>query len=92
MSFIVKVFKKDARCTAGERYMCQYPFHNCKDVAAVERELAELSNALYPRDKYRFEIMPATMKVKSYMTGEEVEIPIDTPWSCNPASESYWSM
>lgn len=91
MSFIVTVFKKDARCKSGERRVTQYPFASCRDEAAVERELAELSQALYPRDKYRFEVKPATMKVKSYMTGEEVEIPIDTPWSCNPASESYWS-
>ncbi len=30
--------------------------------------------------------------VKSYMTGEWVLISEDTPWCCNPASESYWSM
>lgn len=33
-----------------------------------------------------------TMMVKSLMTGEMVEIDRDTPWCCNPASESYWSM
>ena len=31
-------------------------------------------------------------KVRNLMTGEEVEIPSNTPWSCNPASETYWSM
>lgn len=92
MSFIVYVYKKDRRCTTGERFTGKYPFNHCKDQAAVERELKELSNALYPRDQYRFDVKPATMIVKSYMTGEDVEIPSDTPWSCNPASESYWSM
>ncbi len=33
-----------------------------------------------------------TKKVKSLMTGEEIEIPSNTPNFCNPASESYWSM
>jgi hypothetical protein len=33
-----------------------------------------------------------TMTVKNLMTGENVEIPADTPWCCNPASETYWSM
>lgn len=33
-----------------------------------------------------------TMKVKSLMSGKEVEIPSNTPWCCNPASETYWSM
>ncbi len=30
--------------------------------------------------------------VKSLMTGEGVLIEEDTPWCCNPASETYWSM
>lgn len=33
-----------------------------------------------------------TMVVKNLMTGQDVEIPADTPWCCNPASETYWSM
>ena len=33
-----------------------------------------------------------TKKVVNLMTGKEVEIASDTPWSCNPASETYWSM
>ena len=33
-----------------------------------------------------------TKKVKSLMTGQEIEIPSNTPNFCNPASESYWSM
>jgi len=33
-----------------------------------------------------------TKTVKSLMTGQDVEIAEDTPWCCNPASESYWSM
>jgi hypothetical protein len=33
-----------------------------------------------------------TKTVKSLMTGQDVEIPVDTPWCCNPASETYWSM
>ena len=33
-----------------------------------------------------------TKVVKSLMSGKEVVIAEDTPWCCNPASESYWSM
>jgi hypothetical protein len=33
-----------------------------------------------------------TMVVKNLMTGKPVEIEADTPWCCNPASETYWSM
>lgn len=36
---------------------------------------------------------PVGMKVvKSLMTGEDVQIAEDTPWCCNPASETFWSM
>lgn len=30
--------------------------------------------------------------VKNLMTGKDIEIDSDTPWCCNPASETYWSM
>ena len=30
--------------------------------------------------------------VKNLMTGKPVEIDEDTPWCCNPASETFWSM
>jgi hypothetical protein len=33
-----------------------------------------------------------TRVVKSLMTGQDVVIAEDTPWCCNPASESFWSM
>jgi hypothetical protein len=40
------------------------------------------------RDTYRV----PKMTVKNLMTGAPVEIDADTPWCCNPASETYWSM
>jgi hypothetical protein len=33
-----------------------------------------------------------TKVVKNLMTGKDVVIAADTPWCCNPASETYWSM
>ena len=33
-----------------------------------------------------------TKVVKNLMTGKDVVIAEDTPWCCNPASETYWSM
>ena len=40
------------------------------------------------RDTYR----TPKMTVKNLMTGAPVEIDADTPWCCNPASETHWSM
>ena len=33
-----------------------------------------------------------TKVVKNLMTGENIEIAEDTPWCCNPSSETFWSM
>ena len=33
-----------------------------------------------------------TKKVKNIMTNEEIEIPSNTSRSCDPSSETYWSM
>lgn len=31
-------------------------------------------------------------KVKNIMTGQEIEIPSNTPRCCDPSSELYWTM
>jgi hypothetical protein len=41
----------------------------------------------------RLELATPKMKtVRNLMSGEEVEIPTDTPLACDPSSETYWSM
>jgi hypothetical protein len=30
--------------------------------------------------------------VKNLMTGQDIQIPEDTPYCCDPSSERYWSM
>ena len=36
---------------------------------------------------------PVKMKtVRNLMTGADVQIPVDTPRSCDPSSELYWTM
>lgn len=87
----VAVYKTDRRCKAGERFIAKYPFSGM-DRETVDRELKELSAQLYPaKDGWRFDVQERYMTVRSLMTGKEVQIEADTPWCCNPASESYWS-
>jgi hypothetical protein len=90
--WIVSVYKADKRCKSSERFIAKYPFTGmARD--AVQHELADLAQVLYPKKNgWRFDVQPATMIVKNLMTGQDVEIAADTPWCCNPASESYWSM
>ncbi len=88
----VAVYKADKRCKAGERFVAKYPFSGM-DRAAVERELRELTAQLYPKkDGWRFDVQERYMTVKNLMTGKDVQIEADTPWCCNPASETFWSM
>ena len=59
---------------------------------AAVNYLARMGAGYSVTDKATFLSLPVPMiKVKSLMTGAEVEIPADTPWSCRPDSESYWS-
>ena len=88
----VAVYKRDRRCKAGERFVAKYPFSGMEH-EAVERELRELTAQLYPaKDGWRFDVQERYMTVTNLMTGKPVQIEADTPWCCNPASETYWSM
>jgi hypothetical protein len=88
----VTVYKRDRRTKTGERFVNRYPFKGM-DRDTVARELLALAQQLYPeKDGWRFEVNPATRTVKNLMTGELVEIPYDTPRSCDPSSELYWTM
>ena len=91
MIYVLKVFKQDKRTKAGERFVNSYEFDR-KDDKAMEREVKELNWLYSAKEGYRMEFAPKTKMVKNLMTGQMVEIDADTPWCCNPASESYWSM
>ena len=43
-------------------------------------------------DRMERNTKPKTRKVRSLMTGAEIEIPYDTPSCCDPSTETYWSM
>jgi hypothetical protein len=86
------IYKTDRRTKKGERLVSTTVWRN-RDEAEMKREVRELQYQTYPTSLgYRIEFHASKMTVKSYLTGEEIEIDRDTPWSCNPASESYWSM
>jgi len=60
------------------------PFSDeAREVVIVNEEQVTADFGVLPEDK---------MIVKNLMTGEPVAIDKDTPWCCNPASETFWSM
>lgn len=86
------IWRLDRRCKAGERLFSTTVWQG-RDEAAMQREVAELFlSGLYTVDKFRIEFFPTTKWVKNLMTGEQVEIAYDTPRSCDPSSELYWTM
>jgi hypothetical protein len=89
--YTMYIYKTDRRTKSGERLISTTVWRD-RDAAAMRRECNELYD-LYPATKgWRFECHPTMKTVKNLMTGKDVQIDRDTPWSCNPASETYWSM
>lgn len=87
----VYIYKADKRTKTGERLVSTTVWQN-RDASEMIREVRELQYELWPVSRgFRIEFQPTMMTVKSLMTGQDVEISTDTPWCCNPASESYWS-
>lgn len=89
-NYTLYVYKKDRRTKSGERAVMTRVFTD-----QTETEMQNLVTGLYnilPANQHRIEFHPTMKTVKNLMTGKDVEIDRDTPWCCNPASESYWSM
>jgi hypothetical protein len=86
------IWKLDRRTKTGERLFSTTVWTG-RDAEAMDREVQELFlSGLYTVDQFRVEVVPTTKWVKNLMTGELVEIPHDTPRSCDPSSEQFWSM
>lgn len=85
--FTLYAYKADKRTKSGERLVSTRVFTN-----VTESEMATIVNHSVLISDYRYEYFPTKITVKSLMTGENVEIDRDTPWCCNPASETFWSM
>lgn len=86
------IWKLDRRTRSGERLFSTTVWRD-RDEACMKREVAELFlSGLYTVDKFRVEVVPTTKTVRNLMTGEQVEIAHDTPRSCDPSTELYWSM
>lgn len=96
----MRIFKQDRRLTRVSKYgsrnqigwrcVGSYQFQG-RDEAGMQREVRELKH-LYPEPQFKFEYFPTYKTVKSLMTGEDVVIATETPRSCDPSSELYWSM
>jgi hypothetical protein len=90
-NYTMYIYKTDKRKKTGERLFSTTVWTD-RDEAGMQREVNELHASLYPRSQYRMEYCPTMKTVISLMSGKPVEIAHDTPRSCDPSSELYWSM
>lgn len=90
-SYTMYIYKTDKRVKSGQRRVSTTVWAD-RDDEGMKRECAELFH-LYPANKgYSFEYFPTMKTVKNLMSGKDIQIPFDTPRSCDPSSELYWSM
>ena len=88
----VYIYKADKRKKSGERLVSTTVWRN-RDSAEMAREVRELQYELWPVSKgFRIEFVPTMKTVKNLMSGVDIQIAHDTPRSCDPSSELYWSM
>jgi hypothetical protein len=91
MSYTLYIYKRDRRYKAGERLFSTtvWPI---KDDNGMRRTVTELYPLYKATEGWRMEYHPVMKTVKNLMTGAAVEIAHDTPRSCDPSSELFWSM
>lgn len=89
--YTLYIYKADRRCKTGERLYSTTVWRDTDD-NGMRRTVAELFDLYPPSKNWRFDWTPAYKTVKSLMTGQDVVIPSDTPRSCDPSSELYWTM
>jgi hypothetical protein len=80
------IYKTDRRTKTGERLVSTTVWQD-RDADSMARECREVSG-----QGFRAEAVPTMKRVRNLMSGVEIEIPHDTPRSCDPSSELYWSM
>ena len=91
MSYTLYIYKADKRCKTGERLFSTTVW-NVKDDNGMRRTVGNLFDLYPPIKGWRFDWTPSMKTVKNLMTGKAVQIAHDTPRSCDPSSELYWTM
>lgn len=80
------IYKADRRKKSGERLVSTTVWQ-ARDAESMMRECKEVTG-----QGFRAEAFPTMKTVTNLMTGKPIQIPHDTPRSCDPSSELYWSM
>jgi hypothetical protein len=86
--YTVEIYKKDKRSKSGERLV-----HKSDYKTTDLSMLAHTVKHTWPAGEgFRSEIHETMVTRKNAMTGAAYQERYDTPYSCSPSSELYWTM
>ena len=86
--YTVEIYKKDARTKKGER-LVQKQDYATDNLSMLEHSV---KHTWLKKDGYRYEIHETYVTRRNILSGTEFKERYDTPYSCSPSSETYWSM
>lgn len=89
--YTMYIYKADKRTKSGERLVSTTVWRD-RTAQAMDNEVRGLALPYPAQQGYRFEYVPTMKTVRNLMSGVDIQIPHDTPRSCDPSSELYWSM
>jgi hypothetical protein len=83
MDYTVETYRLDKRVAGGLKLVSKVDYTNT-DLSAVES-----ANPRGPRKIVK--IFETYVTRTNYMSKTQFQERYDTPWTCSPASETYWS-
>ena len=86
--YTVEIYKRDARTKVGERLVSKTDYET-DNKSMLEHTVKHTYRA---SQGFRYEIHETYVKRTNMMGGKEYTERYDTPRSCSPSSEAYWSM
>jgi len=86
--YTVEIYKTDKRTKQGERLVSK------TDYETDNKSMLEhtVKHTWRPSQGFRYEIHETMVTRTNMMGGKEYTERYDTPRSCSPSSEAYWSM
>ena len=81
--YTVELYKLDRRVKEGRRLVAKMDYY-CVDLRVIENDFP------VKRGYVRF-IHDTYVEKRNFMTGELYKERYDTPYTCSPSSETYWS-
>ena len=86
--YTVEIYKKDKRNRSGER-MVQKTDYNTENLSMLEHTV---KHTYRQSQGFRYLIHKTMVTRTNIVSGAEYQERYDTPFSCSPSSETYWSM